>query len=127
MNTPSGGRTMFSLSAESRLSRSMERKSRLIHSSSSKYSVLHRHRMDWSRRSSMDCAATHQLCSIPLSCSDKHTSQPPLIPYGFFLDMVFKPRSKIKNSRYVLDEEGTHSANPMVSRIYIQMHRQPVH
>ena len=50
MNTLSGGRTKLSLSAQSHLSRSTERKSRLIHSSSSKdSSVLHRHKMSYVR------------------------------------------------------------------------------
>ena len=129
MNTPSGGRTKLSLSTQNHLSRSTERKPRLIHSSSSKHSsVLHRHQMNWSRGSSINYAATHQLCSIRLSCSEKHTSQPLLMPSGYFLDLIFKPISQIKTVD-VLDGGGggTHSTNPTVSRIYIQMHRQPVH
>ena len=126
MNTPSGGRTMLSFSAQSNLSRSMERKPRLIHSSSFKdSSLLHRHQMNWSRRSSMNYAATYQLCSMHLSCSEKHTSQPMLMPSGFFLDLMFKPMSQIKTVGMSWTAGGgTHSTNAMVSRIYIQMHRQ---
>ena len=128
MNTSSGGRTMLSLSAQSHLSRSTERKSRSIHSSSSKdSSLLHIHQMNWSPRSSMNYAATHQLCSISLSCSEKHTSQPLLMPSEFFLDLMFKPMSQIKTVDMSSTGWGTHSTNDMVSRIYIQMHRQPVH
>ena len=48
LNTPSGGRTKLSLSAQSNLSRSTERKSRLIHSSSSKdSSLMYRHKMSY--------------------------------------------------------------------------------
>ena len=37
-----------------------------------------------------------QLCLIPLSCSEKHTSQPLLMPSGFFFDLTSRPMSKIK-------------------------------
>ena len=57
--------------------------------------------MNWSRRSSMNYAATHQLCSIPLSCSEKHTSQPLLMSSGFFLDVQADVPNE--DSRYVLD------------------------
>ena len=83
MNTASYGRTKLSLSAQSHLSRSTEWKPRLIQNSSSKdSSLLHRHQINWSPRSIMNYAATHQLCSIPLSCSETHTGQPLLMPSG---------------------------------------------
>ena len=99
MNTASYGRTKLSLSAQSHLSRSTEWKSRLIHNSSSKdSSLLHRHQMNWSPCSIMNYAATHQLCSIPLSCSEQHTGQPLLMPSGFFLNLMFKQMSQLKTA-----------------------------
>ena len=81
INTPSGGRTKLSLSVQSHISRSMERKYWLINSSSSKYwSLLHIHQVNWSWPSSTNYAATHHICLIPLSCSENHTSQPLLMP-----------------------------------------------
>ena len=99
MNTASHGRTKLSLSAQSHLSRSTGWKPRSIHNSSSKdSSLLHKHQMNWSPRSIMNYAATHQLCSIPLSCFEKHTGQPLLMPSGFFWNLMFKPMSQIKTA-----------------------------
>ena len=95
MNTPSGGRTKLSPSEQSHLSRSTERKSRLIHSSSSKRLIIVAQTSD-----ELESAFRHKLCSYPparaLSCSEKHTSQHLLLPSGFLLDLMFKPMSQIK-------------------------------
>ena len=65
MSTPSGGGTKLSLSAQRNLSRSMERKPRLIHSSSSKdSSLLHRHQMN------SESAFMYELCSYPPALFD---------------------------------------------------------
>ena len=101
--------------AQSHLSRSTERKPRLIHRSSSKdLSLLHRPQMNWSRRLSIDYAATRQLCSIPLSYSEKHTIQPLLMASGFFLALMFKPMSQIKTVDMSWTG-GTHSRNPVMN------------
>ena len=89
------------------------------------WSLLSR-QMKWSRRSSRNYAATHQLCLIPLSCSEKHTGQPLPMSYGFFLDLMFKPMSQLKTVDMSWTG-GTYTTNPMISQIYIQMHRQPVY
>ena len=88
MNTPSGGHTKVSLSAQGHLFRSMERWSMLIHSPSSKDSSLlpRQIKMNCSRRSSMNYAATLPLCLIHLSRSEKHVQL--LMSSGFFLNMM---------------------------------------
>ena len=63
--------------------------------------------LNWSR-----CAATHQLYSIRLSCSEKHTSQPLSMPPGYFLDLTFEPVSQIKTvDMYWTGGGGGHSFN----------------
>ena len=80
----------------------------LINSSSSKdWTLLHIHHVNWSWPSSTNYAATHQICLIPLPCSDNHTSQPLLMPFGFFLDQTSKPMSQIKT----VDMSWTGSCN----------------
>ena len=50
-----------------------------------------------------------QLCLIHRSCSEKYTSQPLLMPSGFFYDLTSKPMPQIKTVD--MSWTGGHSFN----------------
>ena len=81
----------------------------------------------------LESAFNHELCSYPPALFDSslllreaHTLA---LADAIWVLLVSDVQADVtnKDSRYVLDGDGTHSKNPMVSRIFIQMHRQPVH
>ena len=61
----------------------------------------------------LESSFKHELCSYPpapfdlsLSCSEKHTSQPLLMQFGYLLDLKSKPMSQIKTVDMYWTEEG---------------------
>ena len=80
----------------------------------------------------MESAFKHELCSYPPALFDsslmlREAHKPALaVAIWVLFERPSRPMSQIKKVD-VLDGGGTHSTTPMVSPIYIQVHRQPVH
>ena len=88
MSIHSGGKTKLSLLAQIIPLGSMEMMSRLTHCFSFKdESLLPRHQTNY--------AATHQLCLMHLSRSEKHTRQPLQMLYGVLLDLTSQQTSQM--------------------------------
>ena len=82
----------------------------------------------------LESAFKHELCSYPPALFDSslllREAHKPAVADAIWVLLGADIHADVPNkddSRYVLDGEGTYSTNHMVSLIYMQMHRQPVH